>query len=196
MESLDLERRMRISRLSSLSSILLSPSTIIGQTNCFTYSRGINPRRQDTYMTASSPIDILIFGAGWTSTFLIPLLTTHNLTYAATSRLSRPKPDTIPFEYDQHDSSPDESQFANLPDARTVLVTFPITVKGATERLVRLYEKTRVNRKAEEGERTRWIQLGTTSVWDVRIRVQSYHISTFSGHPDHLMVVRDRPART
>ncbi|KAI0766728.1 hypothetical protein BC629DRAFT_1583619 [Irpex lacteus] len=115
---------------------------------------------------SSSPIDILILGAGWTSTFLIPLLTTHNLTYAATSRPSRPKLDTIPFEYDQQDSSPDESQFANLPDARTVLVTFPITVKSATERLVRLYEKTRVNRKVEEGERTRWIQLGTTSVWD------------------------------
>ncbi len=147
-------------------------------------------------MTASSPIDILILGAGWTSTFLIPLLTTHGLTYAATSRSSHPKPDTIPFEYDQQDSSPDESQFANLPDVRTVLVTFPITVKGATERLVRLYEKTRVSRKAGEGEKTRWIQLGTTSVWDVRIRVQSYHISIHSGHPDHLMVVRGRQIRT
>lgn len=127
-------------------------------------------------MTASSPIDILILGAGWTSTFLIPLLTTHNLTYAATSRPSHPKPDSIPFEYDQNNSSPDESQFANLPDARTVLVMFPITAKGATERLVRLYEKTRVSGKIRGGERTRWIQLGTTSVWDVRIRVQSYHI--------------------
>ncbi|KAI0091166.1 hypothetical protein BDY19DRAFT_886087 [Irpex rosettiformis] len=127
-------------------------------------------------MTASDPIDILILGAGWTSTFLIPLLTSHSLTYAATSRPSHPKPHTIPFEYDQNNSDPseeDEAQFSNLPDARTVLVTFPISVKGASERLVRLYEKTRTGRYGNEFEggkgKARWIQLGTTSVWDVSV---------------------------
>ena len=121
-------------------------------------------------MTASTPIDILILGAGWTSTFLIPLLTSNSLSYAATSRSSRPKPNTIPFEFDENNSHPneeDEAQFANLPDARTVLITFPIVVKGASEKLVRLYEKTRTS--VRTGGNTRWIQLGTTSVWDVRM---------------------------
>ncbi|KAI0696942.1 hypothetical protein BC835DRAFT_1271211 [Cytidiella melzeri] len=109
-------------------------------------------------------VDILILGAGWTSTFLIPLCLSRSLSYAATSRPSHPKPSTIPFEFDQNDTSPDaENQFKRLPDAKTVVITFPISVKGASERLVNCYQNTRMG----GGEmKTRWVQLGTTSVWD------------------------------
>ncbi|KAI0342619.1 hypothetical protein BDW22DRAFT_1374828 [Trametopsis cervina] len=109
-----------------------------------------------------APVDILILGAGWTSTFLIPLCLARSISHAATSRTSNPKPDTIPFEYDQKEVAPDEAAFKLLPDAKTIVITFPITVPGATKRLVRLYEKTR----STGVQRAAWIQLGTTSVWD------------------------------
>jgi len=109
-------------------------------------------------------VDILILGAGWTSAFLIPLCAGRFISYAATSRPSHSKPDTIPFEFEENDANPDKEQFQALPDARTVLITFPITAKGASERLVRMYEKTRA--KGSEGK-TRWIQLGSTRIWEI-----------------------------
>lgn len=126
----------------------------------------------------TDPTTLLILGAGWTSTFLIPLLQTHNITYTATSRPARPKPDTIPFEFDP--TLDDPEPFRGLPKAQTVLITFPIKIKGGSERLVRLYEETH---KEDEGIQTRYIQLGSTGIWDVsmlqsrlftRLR-QTYH---------------------
>lgn len=113
-------------------------------------------------------VDILILGAGWTSTFLIPLCVSRNVTYAATSRPKHHKPDTIPFDFDENSSDQDKTQFAQLPNASTVLITFPITVKGASERLVRLYEATRTT---PAQLRTRFIQLGSTGVYDVGLVV-------------------------
>ncbi|KAK7006202.1 hypothetical protein R3P38DRAFT_3326060 [Favolaschia claudopus] len=86
-------------------------------------------------------VDILILGAGWTSTFLIPLCEEAKLTTAATSR----------------------SGSGRLPDAKTVLITFPVTVPGASERLVRLYLSTRQNLGEESPA---FIQLGSTSIWN------------------------------
>jgi hypothetical protein len=134
-----------------------------------------HPIHMQTLTPQLSSVDILILGAGWTSTFLIPLCQERAISYAATSRPAHPKPDTIPFAFDENDESPSEDQFAALPDAKTVLVTFPITVKGASERLVRTYEKTRTS---GVGKGTaRWIQLGSTGVWDVR-RPYSKTVST------------------
>ena len=116
--------------------------------------------------TVLSPVDILILGAGWTSTFLIPLCTERSISYAATRRSSPPTPTTssspiIKFEFDP--TSDDPEPYTLLPDAKTVLITFPITGTGASERLVRLYKSTRMNPQAEVA----FIQLGTTSIWDV-----------------------------
>ena len=82
------------------------------------------------------------------------------------------EPNTLPFEFDPH--SEDSEPFRILPDAKTVLITFPIYVKGASERLVRLYK---LSRKVEEDsaesvidwENVGFIQLGSTGIWDVSI---------------------------
>ncbi|KAI0080934.1 hypothetical protein K474DRAFT_45032 [Panus rudis PR-1116 ss-1] len=120
--------------------------------------------------SAKGPVDILILGAGWTSTFLIPLCTSNNISYAATSRPSendpsKPKtPDTILFEFDPN--SDDPKPFEVLPKAKTVLITFPIRVKGASERLVRLYQETHAGDVNGEVLQTAFIQLGSTGIWD------------------------------
>jgi len=61
-------------------------------------------------------VDIL--GAGWSSTFLIPLCKEQQISHAATSR---------------------DGQFSSLPDANTV---FSIRVSGGLQRLVRHFQKT------------------------------------------------------
>lgn len=108
-------------------------------------------------------IDILILGAGWTSTFLIPLCDERLLTYAATTRDGRNS--TIPFQFDPN--SEDLGPYKILPDAATLLITFPIQVTGASERLVKLY---RASRGESDGSNTntRFIQLGSTGIWDGR----------------------------
>ncbi|CAL1717248.1 unnamed protein product [Somion occarium] len=104
-------------------------------------------------------VDLLILGAGWTSTFLIPLCKSRNIPYAATSRPGSPKPDTILFEYDP--TSDDPNPYNVLPHAKTVVITFPIKVKGGSGRLVKLYEQTHASET-----RTGFIQLGSTGIWD------------------------------
>jgi hypothetical protein len=108
----------------------------------------------------SASVDILILGAGWTSTFLIPLCESSKLTYAATTRSGSDS--TLRFEFQP--TSDDVEPYKSLPDAKTVLITFPITVSGASERLVRMYTSTR----RENGDNAAFIQLGTTSIWVVR----------------------------
>ncbi|KAI9000469.1 hypothetical protein BD414DRAFT_405962 [Trametes punicea] len=105
----------------------------------------------------TSTVELLILGAGWTSTFLIPLCTARGVSHAATSRNGRDG--TIAFEFDPHSLNP--RPFQALPNAQTVLITFPIKVGGASERLVRLYQQTH-----GEGPKTAFIQLGSTGIWD------------------------------
>jgi len=104
-------------------------------------------------------VDILILGAGWTSTFLIPLCQESKITCAASTRSGAGS--TIQFEFQPN--SDDSEPYKVLPDATTVLITFPITVSGASERLVRLYTSTR---RDSTGDPPAFIQLGTTSIWD------------------------------
>ena len=116
-----------------------------------------------TATTTSPPsVDLLILGAGWTSTFLIPLCAARGVTYAATTRTGRDG--TIAFEFDP--ASDDAGPYAALPRAQTVLITFPIYAPGASARLVRLYQQTHPD--PEEGSsKTAFIQLGSTGIWDV-----------------------------
>jgi hypothetical protein len=99
-------------------------------------------------------VELLILGAGWTSTFLIPLLESTNVSFAATSRDGREG--TIPFNFDG--SSGDVGQYRSLPDATTVLVTFP--VKENVKALVDGYNKTRSGIRRDVS--VSWIQLGST----------------------------------
>ena len=99
------------------------------------------------------------FPAGWTGTFLIPLLQkTANLTYAVTTRTGAEG--TIAFEYDQN--SEDPRPFDRLPNAKTVVTIFPLTVDGSARRLLNLY-----NKAHPEAKHVRWLQLGSTGAYKV-----------------------------
>lgn len=104
-------------------------------------------------------MDYLILGAGWTSTFLIPLLKTKDLTYTATSTTGRDG--TTKFKFDP--STTDQSYFSDLPSAQNVLITFPLMGKGQSELLVDAYKKTHP-RKAED---VRFLQLGSSGIFQI-----------------------------
>lgn len=112
-------------------------------------------------------LDLLILGAGWTSTFLLPLLSSRSLTHASTSTTGRPG--TIKFKYDPSISDP--SYFAVLPLAKTVLITFPLTGEGQSRQILEGYAAThkQSNGSSEAGSssRTQWIQLGSTGIYQI-----------------------------
>ncbi|KAF2822137.1 hypothetical protein CC86DRAFT_373322 [Ophiobolus disseminans] len=100
-------------------------------------------------------VDILILGAGWTSTFLIPQLKSSEITYAATTTTGRDN--TIPFKFDP--SSGDPEPFTRLPKAHTILITFPLTGHGQSKTIVGLYRNT-------HGPKNHWLQLGSTGIFN------------------------------
>ncbi|GAA5824677.1 hypothetical protein JCM11251_005298 [Rhodosporidiobolus azoricus] len=106
---------------------------------------------------STSSVSLLILGAGWTGTFLLPHLKTHHpvVTFAATTRDGRDG--TIQWTWDSEAKGPD--QFKGLPRAETVLVVFPIKGEGGSRRLVEGYEEA-------VGVKVRWIQLGSTGIFD------------------------------
>ncbi|KAJ3996549.1 hypothetical protein F5050DRAFT_82990 [Lentinula boryana] len=103
------------------------------------------------------PLDLLVLGAGWTSGFLLPFCCTRRISFAATTRSGINN--TIKFLFDQ--DSDDSEPFKVLPDAKTVLITFPITALGGSQRLVQLYKNTRADKDLNPA----FIQLGATSIW-------------------------------
>lgn len=98
-------------------------------------------------------VELLILGAGWTSGFLIPLLKSNDISFAATSRGGREG--TIHFDFDP--SSENTEQYESLPNATTVLITFPVTEN--VKALVDGYQKTRP--RIGKDARVNWIQLGS-----------------------------------
>jgi hypothetical protein len=105
-------------------------------------------------LPSAAQVELLILGAGWTSEFLIPLLKSNEVSFAATSRNGREG--TVPFSFDP--SSENIEQYKSLPDAATVLITFPITENVRV--LVDGYHKTRS--RIGGGVGVNWIQLGST----------------------------------
>lgn len=107
-------------------------------------------------------LDLLILGAGWTSTFLIPLLKQRNLSFAATTRDGHKVAgvETIKWAFNPDDTY----NFMNLPTANTVLITFPLTGKGQSRRMVESYAGSHARKK----EQTRFIQLGSTGIWQIK----------------------------
>jgi hypothetical protein len=107
--------------------------------------------------------EILILGAGWTSTFLIPILQARKISFAATTRDGRKVAgaDTIKWEFDPTPKSTtgEKSQFSKLPSAKHVLITFPLTGTGQSSLLVHGYEK--VHGKSG------FVQLGSTGIWQI-----------------------------
>ena len=118
---------------------------------------------QPVVASSTNTIDLLILGAGWTSTFLVPMLHHHNITHQATTRDGRRIPGlakgTIPFVFDP--ASDDLAPYRSLPSAGAVLIVFPLKGRGQSTRLVEMY-----NNVHKEGAGMRkWIQLGSTGVW-------------------------------
>ena len=125
--------------------------------------RSPHPTAAETSAPAPVSVDLLILGAGWTSTFLIPLLEREGISYAATTRDGRDS--TIPFTFDPE--SEDHAPYAALPRATTVLITFPLRGEGQSRRLTSLYNDTHFDAAERAHPRARWIQLGVTSIWNV-----------------------------
>lgn len=100
-------------------------------------------------------VDILILGAGWTSTFLIPLLDRLSIPYKATTTTGRDN--TIPFIFDP--DSNDLKPYEALPRAKTILVTFPLKGEGQSKKIFQSYFRT------HDGYESNWIQLGSTGIF-------------------------------
>ena len=113
-------------------------------------------------------LDILILGAGWSSTFLIPLLISRKANFAATTTTGRPVADhpTIKFKFDPSDPNI-KTTIAALPRARHIIITFPLTGTGPSKLLTSTYETTHLRHPSTFTRLTtfRFIQLGSTGVW-------------------------------
>lgn len=113
-------------------------------------------------------MDILILGAGWTSTFLIPLLEQQKISYAATTTTGRDG--TLKFKFSYGDTAElteeeDLKQYHTLPIAKTILITFPLKGKGSSTHLHDTYLKTHDLRSSKEQHL--FIQLGSTGIFSI-----------------------------
>ncbi|KAK5131046.1 hypothetical protein LTR08_001331 [Meristemomyces frigidus] len=114
-------------------------------------------------------LDLLILGAGWSSTFLIPLLRERHLSFAATTRDGRAVAgaQTIKWAFDPGADAVSEkqkNQFSSLPLAKHVLVTFPLVGTGQASAIVRGYEGVFGGKK---GDGVRFLLFGSTGIWQV-----------------------------
>jgi len=119
-------------------------------------------------------LDLLILGAGWTSTFLIPLLRARHLTFAATTRDGRPVANepTLRWTFDPTEPPPStatsdatpKNQFSPLPLAKHILITFPLTTAAQSHLLVTGY--TTAKSRSDQSP-PRFIQLGSTGIWQI-----------------------------
>lgn len=101
----------------------------------------------------SSTLPILILGLGWTGQFLVDLLDTLHIPFAATTRDGRNG--TIQWVLPQESScSSMDIDVALFPAASTILVTFPIIHASCMKLLIDAYE-------SKHGP-TQWILLSST----------------------------------
>ena len=105
-------------------------------------------------MASPKDADILILGAGWTSTFLIPLLNSRSISFAATTTTGHDN--TIPFKFSPE--SDDLAPYETLPSARTILITFPLKGYNQSKHILSLY-------RTVHGNSNKWIQLGSTGIF-------------------------------
>jgi hypothetical protein len=122
----------------------------------------------------AGPVDILTLGSGWTWSFLGPAAGEQGLRKAFTTRDGRNG--SIKFTFDPE--SDETSAFEALPDARTIVIIFPLYSAEAARRLVNGYIGTRseqlsgrrtydekMNIRSLDSARTRFILLGSTGIW-------------------------------
>lgn len=152
-----LTSHISIFKLARIECMLSSCLPALSPSNLFRSFSKMSPLSSSS---SSTPVDLLILGAGWTSSFLIPhLQTVHpSISFASTTRDGRNS--SIKWEFNPDSNDP--ADYDSLPAAKTVLITFPIKGEGGSRNLVEGYEK------SKGGKRARWIQLGSTGIWDVR----------------------------
>ncbi|KAF2451842.1 hypothetical protein P171DRAFT_426286 [Karstenula rhodostoma CBS 690.94] len=112
-------------------------------------------QQSDMLREQPKEVELLILGAGWTATFLVPLLEKENLSYAATTTTGRDN--TIPFKFNPDSGSAEP--YKTLPKAKTILITFPLTGKGPSKVITGLY-------RSVHGAKNHWIQLGHTGIFN------------------------------
>jgi hypothetical protein len=115
------------------------------------------PLSEPVTNTLPKPVSMLILGAGWTSTFLLPLLSRERITHAATTTTGRDG--TLKFKFDPASDSLEPYQI--LPTAETILITFPLIGKGQSAKLLKQYSETHPDAKPN------WIQLGSTGIFSI-----------------------------
>jgi hypothetical protein len=114
-------------------------------------------------MNRPTNVDVLILGAGWTSTFLIPLLKKERLTYEATTTTGRDGTLKFKFQHDDRDEAKD--QWVALPVAKTILITFPLKETGDSVYLTKCYECSHGHK--EDNPAYQFIQLGSSGIWSI-----------------------------
>jgi hypothetical protein len=121
--------------------------------------------KSNTNNNAMQELDLLILGAGWTATFLIPHIRAHHphLNLAATTRDGREVGGlkTIKWTFEPEDLLGGAAKFSALPLAKTILITFPVKGKDDCNVLITEYERT------HSGKKARWMQLGSTGIWQI-----------------------------
>lgn len=108
------------------------------------------------------PYDILCLGSGWTYSFLGPVAGSAGLNVSFTSRT--PKTGGFVFNFDPE--SDDVEPFRALPDAKAIVIIFPLYSKEAVKRLVGGYLKSRASDELDNVTAPHFILLGSTGIWD------------------------------
>ncbi|KAJ8058182.1 hypothetical protein OCU04_012381 [Sclerotinia nivalis] len=117
---------------------------------------------------SDSTVELLILGAGWTSTFLVPLLQQKGIKYAATTTTGRDG--TYKFRFNPEDSDGNRKQLRNVPTAKSILITFPLKGKGQSRSLVEQYSDAHSTNSFEGNVNVssfQFIQLGSTGIFDI-----------------------------
>ncbi|CAO1630138.1 unnamed protein product [Sympodiomycopsis kandeliae] len=126
--------------------------------------------RQDVH----GELDLLLLGSGWTSTFVVPQAAQAGLKVASTTRDGASG--TIKWTFDPDND--DKDSYKTLPDAKTILIVFPLYTEDSVRRLVSGYlhsrcdddesftEKTSTRSQGVNEFNTRFVLLGSTGVFN------------------------------
>lgn len=103
---------------------------------------------------APDPVSILLLGSGWTSKFVVPLLSARAISFARTRRSPTPEEPALPFHLT---ASTDARGCQHLPRASLVVILFPLS-PSLVRQLVEAYER-------GTGCTPAWLALGSTGAW-------------------------------
>lgn len=120
---------------------------------------------------SSAPVDVLLLGSGWTSSFLLPELFKQGVTFAYTNRSGqKPQSFTVPqhpVKWTCPDGSESRLQWRKnlkaLPEARLIVVVMALKDQTAAKELLFNYEALLAERGTDI--KPKWCILGSTGNW-------------------------------